>query len=96
MLAVTTELDGGVNGLEQGLLVDTSNDEVALVDGLGTLGRGADADSGEGVADAGEERGFFGKGSAIADDGEGVHLEAVVVVETEGLMLDDTWIELEA
>lgn len=96
MLAVTTELDGGVNGLEQGLLVDTSNDEVALVDGLGTLGRGADADSGEGVADAGEERGFFGKGSAIADDGEGVHLEAVVVVETEGLMLDDTWVELEA
>ena len=96
MLAVTTELDGGVNGLEQGLLVDTSNDEVALVDGLGTLGRGADADSGEGVADAGEERGFFGKGSAIADDGEGVHLEAVVVVKAEGLMLNDTWVELEA
>ena len=96
MLTITTELDGGVNGLEQGLLVDTSNDEVALVDGLGTLGRGADADGGEGMADTGEERGFFGKGSAIADNGEGVHLEAVVVVETEGLMLDDTWVELEA
>lgn len=48
------------------------------------------------MADAGEERGFLGKGSAIADDGEGVHLEAVVVVETEGLVLDDTWVELEA
>ena len=48
------------------------------------------------MADAGEEGGFFGKGSAIADDGEGVHLEAVVVVETEGLMLDDTRVELEA
>lgn len=96
MLAVTAEFDGGVNCLEQGFLVNTSNDEVALVDGFGTLGRSTDADGGEGVADAGEERGFLGKGSAIADDGEGVHLKAVVVVETEGLMLDDTWVELEA
>ena len=48
------------------------------------------------MVDAGEEGGFFGKGSAIADDGEGVHLETVVVVEAEGLMLDDTWVELEA
>lgn len=48
------------------------------------------------MADAGEERGFFGKGAAIADDRKGVHLEAVVVVETEGLVLNDTRIELEA
>lgn len=96
MLAVTTELNGGVNGLEQRLLVDTSNDEIALVDGFGTLGRGTDADGGEGMADAGEERGFLGKGSAIADDGKSVHLEAVVVVEAEGLVLNDTRVELEA
>ena len=96
MLAVTAKLDGGVNGLEQGLLVDTSNDEVALVDGFGTLGRSTDADGGEGMADAGEERGFLGKGAAIADDGESVHLETVVVVETEGLVLDDARVELEA
>ncbi len=96
VLTVTAELDGGVNGLEQGLLVDTSNDEVALVDSLGTLGRGTDADGGEGVADAGEERGFLGKGSAITDDGKGVHLKAVVVVEAEGLMLNDARVKLEA
>lgn len=96
MLAVTAELDGGVNGLEQGLLVDTGNDEVALVDGFGTLGRCTDADGGEGMADAGEERGFLGKCAAIADDGKGVHLEAVVVMETEGLMLNDTGVKLEA
>ena len=96
MLTVTAKLYSGVNGLEQGFLVDTSNDEVALVDGLGTLGRSTDADGGEGVADAGEEGGFLGKGAAIADDGEGVHLKAVVVVKTEGLMLDDTRVELEA
>ena len=96
MLTVTAELDCSVNGLEQGLLVDTCNDEVALVDGFGTLGRGADADGGEGVADAGEERGFFRKSSAIADDGKGVHLETVVVVEAKRLMLNDTRVELEA
>lgn len=96
MLTVTAELDGGVNGLQQGLLVDTSNDEVTLVDSFGTLGRGADANGGEGMVDAGEEGGFFGKGSAIAEDSEGVHLKAVVVVEAEGLMLDDTRVKLEA
>lgn len=96
MLTVAAELDGSINGLEQGFLVDTSNDEVTLVDGFGTLGRSTDADGGEGVADAGEERGFFGKGTAIADDGESVHLEAVVVVEAEGLVLNDTRVELEA
>lgn len=48
------------------------------------------------MADTGEERGFLGKGAAIADDGKSVHLEAVVIVETEGLMLDDTRVELEA
>lgn len=96
MLGVTAELDGSVNGLEQGLLVDTSNDEVAFVDGLGSLSRGTDADGGEGMADAGEERGFLGKGAAIADDGKSVHLETVVVVEAERLMLNDTGVELEA
>lgn len=96
MLTVTAELDRGVNGLEQGLLVDTSNYEVALVDSLGTLGRGTDADGRERVADAGEERGFLGKCAAIADDGKSVHLKAVVVVEAEGLMLDDARVKLEA
>lgn len=96
MLTVTAEHDGSINGLQQGLLVDTSNDEVTLVDSFGTLGRGADANGGEGMVDAGEEGGFFGKGSAIADDSEGVHLKAVVVMEAKGLMLDDTRVELEA
>lgn len=48
------------------------------------------------MPDAGEERGFLWKGSAIADDGEGVHLEAVVIVETEGFMLNDSRVKLEA
>lgn len=95
MLTITAELDGSINGLEQGFLVDTSNDEVALVDGFRTLGRGTDADGGEGMSDTGEERGFLGKCAAITDDGKSVHLKAVVVVEAEGLMLNDTRVKLE-
>ena len=48
------------------------------------------------MADAGEERGFLGKCSAITNDGKGVHLKAVVVVKTEGLMLNDARGKLEA
>ena len=56
VLAVAAQLDGGVDGLEERVLVDAGNDEVALVDGLGTLRACADADGGEGVAYACEER----------------------------------------
>ena len=48
------------------------------------------------MADTGEERGFLGKCSAITDDGKGVHLKAVVVVEAEGLMLNDARVKLKA
>lgn len=44
----------------------------------------------------GEETALFGEGATITYYGEGVHLETVVVVEAEGLVLDDTWVELEA
>ena len=95
MLTVTTELYGSVYCLEQLLFVDTSNDKVALVDGFGALGTGADADGRERMAYTGEEATLFGKGATITYYGEGVHLKTVVVVEAEGLVLDDTWVELE-
>lgn len=48
------------------------------------------------MADAREEAALLRQSAAVADHSEGVHLEAVVVVESERLMLDDTWIELKA
>lgn len=48
------------------------------------------------MAYAGKEAALFGKGTTVTYYGEGVHLKAVVVVKTEGLMLDDTRVELEA
>ena len=48
------------------------------------------------MSDGGEERGFFGQCAAVTDHGKSVHLEAIVVVETKGLVLYDTWVELES
>ena len=42
-----------------------------------------------------EERAFLGQGAAVAHNCKGVHLEAVVVVEAQRLMLDNTLIQLE-
>lgn len=53
--SVAVEGDGGVDGLEEAPLVNAGDDEVALVDGFGPFGRGADADGREGMAHAGEE-----------------------------------------
>ena len=96
ILTVFAEFYGGIYSLEEALGVDAGNNEVTLVYGFRTLGRGADADGREGMADAGEKTAFFRQGAAVADYGEGVHLEAVVVVKTEGLVLDNALVELEA
>lgn len=94
--AVTDEGDGDVNALQEAYRVDAGEDEAALVEGFGTLGGCADADGGERVSDAGEERGFFRQGAAIAHHTESVHLEAVVVVEAERFVLNNARIQLES
>lgn len=96
MLAVAAEFHSGVHGLQQALLVNAGNDEVALVDGLRTFRTCADADSRERMADTREETGFFGQRSAVAHYCKGVHLKAVVVVEAERFVLDNAAVELEA
>ena len=95
MLAVAAEFYGCINCLEERLFVDAGDDEVAFVDGLRALCAGANADGGEWVAHTGEEAAFFGECATIAHHSKGVHLKAVVVVEAEGLVLDDTGGELE-
>ena len=82
--------------MEQALLVDACQYEVALVEGFGALGAGAYAHGGEGVAYGGEEAALFGQGAGVANYGEGVHLEAVVVVESKRFVLYHARVELEA
>lgn len=76
--------------------VDACQDETALVQSLRALGGGADAHRREGVPYAGEETALLRQSAAVADHGEGVHLQAVVVVEAQGLVLDHPLVQLEA
>ena len=90
MLSVLAELYGSIYCLKEALLIDAGNDEITLVNSLGTLGRGADADGREGMAYTGEETALLRECAAVAHYGKGIHLKAVVVVEAERLMLDYT------
>ena len=85
-----------VHRLEQPLLVDAGQNETSLVQSLWTLSGGADTYGGEGVSHAGEEAGLFGEGATVRDNCESVHLEAVIVVEAQGLMLDHTLVQPKA
>ncbi len=93
MVPLFVHLHRGVHGLQEGLFVNTGNEEAGLVQGFRALGAGADAHGRERTADAGEEATFFGQGAAVGDNGEGVHLQAVIIVEAEGLVLDDAGVQ---
>ena len=77
------------------MLIDASQDETALVQGLWALGAGADAHRREGMAHTGEKAALLRQGAAVADHGESVHLQAVVVVEAQGLVLNHPPVQLE-
>ena len=96
MLTIAAKLNGSIYSLEQRLLIDTSNDKVALVDSLRTLSRCTDADSRERMAYRGEEATLLRKCTRIRYYCKSIHLKTVVVVEAKRLMLDYTWVELEA
>ena len=76
--------------------IDACQDETALVQSLRALCGGANAHRRERVPHAGEEAALLGQSAAVTDHGEGVHLQAVVVVEAQGLMLDHPLVQLES
>ena len=76
--------------------IDACQDETSLVQSLGALGGGADAHRWERVPHAGEETALLGQSAAVADHSEGVHLQAVVVVEAQGLVLNHPAVQMEA
>ena len=85
-----------MDGLQQPLLGDAGEGEAGLVQGLGALGGGADAHRRERMPDRGEEAGLLGQGAGVRDHREGVHLQAVVVVEAHGLVHAHARVQLEA
>ena len=76
--------------------IDACQDETSLVQSLGALRGGADAHRRERMPYAGEETALLRQSAAVADHSEGVHLQAVVVVEAQGLVLDHPLVQLEA
>ena len=82
VVAILDETHSHIDALEQANSVNTTQHKAAFVQSLGALGRGADADGWEGMANAGKEARLLGKGTAVANHAEGVHLKAIVVVET--------------
>ena len=95
-LGIANEFHGHINALQKSLGVDAAEHEAAFVKCLGALGAGADAHGRERVALAGEEAGLLGQGAGVGHHAEGVHLQAVVVVEAQGLVLDHTGGQLES
>lgn len=85
-----------MDGLQQALLGDAGEREAGLVQRLWALGGGSDAHGWERVADAGEEAGLLGQRARVRHHREGVHLQAVVVVEAHGLVHAHARVQLEA
>ena len=96
VVVVAVHGDGGLDGLQEALFIDAGQDEAGVVERLGAFGRGADADGREGMADGGEEARFLGQRAGVGYYGGGVHLQAVVVVEAEGLVSDYAGVEFES
>ena len=84
-----------MDGLQQTLLGDASQREAGFVQRLRALGGGADAHRRERAADAREEAGLLGQGAGVGHHREGVHLQAVVVVEAHGLVHAHARVQLE-
>ena len=95
MITVFNQLNGNIYALEQALGVDTAQYETSFVEGFRPLCAGADTHSRERMTNACEEAAFLGQCAAIAHHCKGVHLQAVVIVEAQRLMLNHTLIELE-
>ena len=85
-----------MDGLQQALLGDSGEREAGLVQRLGALGGGADAHRRERAADAREEARLLGQRAGVRHHREGVHLQAVVVVEAHGLVHAHARVQLEA
>ena len=75
-----------MDSLQKAPLGDAGQRETGLVQRLRALGGGTDAHRRERAADAREEAGLLGQGAGVGDHREGVHLQAVVVVEPHGLV----------
>lgn len=85
-----------LHGLEQGILPNPRQKEAPFIHSLRTFCRRPDTHCREGPADGGKETALLWQGAAVAGHCEGVHLQAVVIMEPQGLMPDNPPVQPEA
>ena len=81
--AVLLHLHCQVNGLQQLLRMDARQNKAALVQRLRALGGGADAHRRERLAHGQIKARLLRQGAAVRHDAEGVHLQAVIIVKAQ-------------
>ena len=96
VVVVAVHGNGGVDGLEEALLIDSGKDEPRIVKALGALRARAYADGREWMAHRGEEAALLWQRAGVGDYGGGVHLQAVVVVKAERLVPYNPAVKLES
>ena len=85
-----------MNSLQKALFVNTRQHEAGLIQSLRPLGGGADTHRREGLTDAGEEATFLRQRAAVRYHSEGIHLQAVIVMETQGFLADHPLVKRKA
>ena len=96
VIAYLIHCDSRIDRLQKSLFINARKDKASLVKRFRAFRRGTDADRRERLANAGKEARFFGKRTAVGNDGKCVHLQAVIIVEAERLVLNDTLIQRKA
>lgn len=94
--AVLLHLHRQINGLQKLRCVDTGQNKAALVQRLRALGGGADAHRREGLANRQIKARLLRQRAAVGHDAEGVHLQAVIIVEAQRLVGNDAPVQLES
>ena len=94
IVAATVHLHRGIHRLQQAALADPRENEAGLVERLGTLGACSDADRRERFADAREIAALLRQRATVRYHAERIHLQAVVVMEAQRLVLNHTSVEL--
>ena len=96
VITIKIHLHRCVYSLQQAFFVNACKHKAALIQRFWELRRGADAHRRECMADACEEAAFLRQCTRIRYYSKGVHLQAVVIMEAQRLMLNYALVQFKA
>jgi hypothetical protein len=94
-VAVLNKAYSKIDTLKEAYGINAAENKTALVKRLGTLSARTDAHSREGMPDRGKERTLLRERTTIRYHRKSVHLQTIVVVESQRLMLNHAFVKLE-